>query len=189
MFCRVFSWWMFQVQRINESCRARKMQKVFEILRVVGSSQGDTMYPMKVLMKYSRPNSCANPSLIARQERAGTEILLLGGVWNYSTILGSSSLGSRERGSIFAWYQVSPSKTLRDPPPPNQATSLHSQSRLSASMQRVLCACDECSTTSIYSDPKRFNTSIYSDPTQFFKKNMGVLGYTRFGNLLPLAIF
>ena len=73
---------------------------------------------MKVLMKYSRPNSCANPSLIARQERAGTEILLLGGVWNYSTILGSSSLGSRERGSIFAWYQVSPSKTLRDPPPP-----------------------------------------------------------------------
>ena len=120
MFCRVFSWWMFQVQRINESCRARKMQKVFEILRVVGSSQGDTMYPMKVLMKYSRPNSCANPSLIARQERAGTEILLLGGVWNYSTILGSSSLGSRERGSIFTWYQVSPSKTLRDPRPPSQ---------------------------------------------------------------------
>ena len=134
------------------------------------------MYPMKVLMKYSRPNSCANPSLIARQERAGMEILLLGGVWNYSTILGSSSLGSGGRGSIFAWYQVSPSKTLRDPPSPNQATSLHSQSRLSASMQRVLCACDECSTTSIYSDPKRFNTSIYSDPTEFSKKNMGLLG-------------
>ena len=122
MFCRVFSWWMFQVQRINESCRARKMQKFFfkNILSIVGSSQGAAMYPMKVLMKYSRPNSCANPSLIARQERAGTEILLLGGVWNYSTILGSSSLGSRERGSIFAWYQVSPSKTLRDPRPPSQ---------------------------------------------------------------------
>ena len=74
-------------------------------------------------------------------------------------------------------------KLLETPPSPKGATSLHSQSRLSASMQRVLCACDECSTTSIYSDPKRFNTSIYLDPTQFSKKNMGLLGLAIFCHL------